>query len=130
MADWDDIARDSLKAAQLFADGNHFRSCASRAYYAAFSAVSFALQSQAPFERWRETPAHRMVTRLVEVHLAESLTRRGLRELKARITRLYNERINADYKSGLTVDMSTALQSQQDAHSVCRALGVIDAPRS
>lgn len=130
MADWDDIARDSLKAAQVLADGNHFRSCASRAYYAAFSAVSFALRSQAPFEKGRETPAHHRVTGLIHDYFATSLTPARLRDLKARIRRLYNERINADYKTGLTVDRLAAMDSRRDAFAVCRELGVIDASHS
>jgi len=130
MTDWDDIARDNLKAAQILADQRQFRSSASRAYYAAFPAVSFVLKRRAPFGKGRETPAHHMVTTLMQEHLAPSLTAAKLRDMKATIRRLYNERINADYKAGMTVDRLAALQSQRDAHSLCRELGVSHARRS
>ena len=130
MDDWDDIARDNLKAAQLLADNHHFRSCANRAYYAAFSAVSFALRSQSPFGRGRETPAHYRLTSLIHDFFAKKLRPARLRDLKAKIRRLYNERINADYRSGLTLGESSARESRRDAHAICQELGVIDASRS
>lgn len=128
MAEWSDIARDNLKAAQTLADQAHFRSCTSRAYYAAFSAISFALRAYAPFPRGRETPPHHMVPTLIETHLTSLLTAARLQRVKAALRRLYNDRINADYRSALTIDAGSALRSRQDAYSVCVALGVVHAP--
>lgn len=124
MQSWDEITRDNPKAAQILADRGQFRSCASRAYFAASSAVSFALRAQAPFDGNHEPPAHRMVTTLIDRHLAARVSALRLREIKSMFRRLYNERINADYRSGLTIDKRAALQSRRDAHCVCRVLGL------
>lgn len=124
MPGWDEIARENLKAAQLLAARCYFRSCASRAYYAAFSAVSFALRTHGPFEFGRETPAHQRIATLIQEHLGSRLSSVKLRDVKSTIRRLYNERINADYRSGITLNRSAAMQSQRDAHAICRAMGV------
>jgi uncharacterized protein (UPF0332 family) len=128
MAEWCDIARDNLKAAQDLSK-DQFRSCMSRAYYAAFSAITFVLRDHRPFRFGRETPPHREATSLVQRHLATTFSPVKLRELKAMIRRLYDERLNSDYKSGVTIDKRSALRSLQDAYAVCRVLGVVNAPR-
>ncbi len=128
MAEWSDIARDNLQAAQKLSK-DQFRSCMSRAYYAAFSAVTFALSEHKPFRYGRETPPHRELVRLIQAHLAALFSPVKLRALKTTVRRLYDERLNADYRSGLTVDRASALRSLQDAYAVCRALGVAYAPR-
>ncbi len=125
MAEWDEIAKANLSAAQRLTDGAHARSCVSRSYYAAFAAVAFTLRSLAPFGMGRETPPHHRVTRLIHDHLGESMGPRRLRELQAMVRRLYNERLNADYRARLTVDGGSALQARRDAHAVCRELGVL-----
>ncbi|MEW6250137.1 MAG: HEPN domain-containing protein [Planctomycetota bacterium] len=124
MADWRDIARDNLKAAQALSKTPHLRSCASRAYYAAFSAVTFALSSHARSGRGHETPAHQAVPGLLEKHLEAKLGARRLTNVKKMMRRLYNERLSADYRSGLTLDDRSIRQSLRDAFSVCVELGI------
>lgn len=118
-----------MNAAQLLGSRGQFRSCTSRAYYAAFSAVAFALRSYAPFDRGRETPPHSTIAALLERHLASSFQPAALRLLKAMVRALYHERIIADYRSGWTIDADAALRSRRDAYAVCRTLGVTDARR-
>lgn len=123
MANWDDIARENLKASQKLADTGCYRSCVSRSYYAAFSAVTFWLTEKVQFRAGRESPAHNAIVSLVERHL--SLPARTMRDFKASIRRLYNERLAADYRSRWTVDERNALMARQDAYKVCRYLGIL-----
>lgn len=127
MSSWKDIANGNLDGARLSAREGEFRSCVSRAYYAAFAAVAFALRAYAPFASGRETPQHLLVPKLMQQHLASTTSAARLRELKARMRRLYNERINADYKSAAPIDAHSALQSRRDASAVCKELGVRNA---
>ena len=124
MVTWSDIAKDNLKAAQVLAQQSHFRSCASRSYYAAFSAITFALGAHARSGRGHQTPAHQAVPGLIQKHLAGKLGLRKVKNIQRVIRRLYNERLSADYRSGLTVDNQSARQSLRDAFSVCLELGI------
>lgn len=123
MAAWDQIAQGNLKAAQVLGDAAEFRSCASRAYYAAFSAVVHLLRSHGPFGKGREAPPHHAVPSLIEKRLKGRMSPGKLRAVKAMIRSLYNERIAADYRSDLTIDARAALQSRRDATAVCRDWG-------
>lgn len=127
MAEWNEIAMGNLKAAQLLGDAGQFRSGVSRAYYAAFSAVAYALRAHAPFGSGRETPPHHAVIGLMHKHLAHGRSAARLRAMKAMIRRLYTDRISADYKAGATVDVQLALRSRMDAHRVCKELKVFHA---
>lgn len=127
MAEWDEIATEALRAAQRLGDHEFWRSCASRAYYAAFSAVTFALREMAPFDRGRETPAHHRVIGLVQQHLRAGRSPERLRRLKAMLRLSYNTRIDADYRADITVDRRVALVARQCAYGICRELGVHDA---
>jgi uncharacterized protein (UPF0332 family) len=122
-SEWSNIANGNLQAAQHLA-GDYARSCVSRAYYAAFSAVSFVLREHAPFRWGRETPPHQDVPELIGRHLGSTFVPDTLRELKTRLRRLRSDRIIADYRSRWTVDTESALRARRDAFFVCRALGV------
>jgi len=49
-----------------------------------------------------------------------------IRNAVSLIRGLYDLRIIADYKSGLTVDKDESLKARRDAHAFCRLLGVIN----
>ena len=126
MPGWDAIVVENLNAAQTLGDAGHHRSSVSRAYYAAFAASSFVLKVRAPFARGRGTPPHHEVPGLLEQQLSH-LSPRGMRNLLTAVSRLYKNRITADYQSGRTVDVHSALQARRDAYAVCRQLGVVNA---
>jgi uncharacterized protein (UPF0332 family) len=122
---WDALAVDSRKAAQKLKQ-EHPRSCVSRSYYAAFSAVNQRLlPHEAPQVR-HETHMHRELPGLIERHLFPRDQKRR-RVLRATIVRLYNARLDADYKRSRTVDRAIALGSLRDAKAVFEMLGVADA---
>jgi len=120
---WKTIAEENLMAAQLLGDSSFYRSCASRAYYAAFSAVSFALRARAPFAGGRETPPHHRLVSLIEQQLQQSVPVHRVRLIKSLLRRLFTNRINSDYKSGFAIDQNVARESRADARAVCRFLG-------
>src|ERR1700731_4265084 len=104
---WDDIGIDSRRGAQMLQE-QHPRSCVSRAYYSAFSVLNNRLlPHEAPPPQY-ETHAHRRIPDLIDEHLFQADDRRR-RSLRTTIRRLYNARLDADYRLTRTVDPSTAL---------------------
>ena len=120
------MGTDSLKAAKKLKDAGCFRSCISRAYYAAFSRVTSELIKAAgpgAFGRYRH-PRHHQIPRSMDAHLGRQLAEPDLKWLKAVIRRLYKARLDADYVSGAAVDEALARDMLRDAHVVFRVLGV------
>jgi hypothetical protein len=101
------------------------RSCISRAYYAAFSAVSDALDNAGvQFASDREGPSHQKLPELVGVHLEKSLGRKGAKDVKSTMRRLYKARLDADYVHSRPIGDLEARSALQDASFVCGKLGL------
>lgn len=107
---WYELARDARKAAGRLV-GEHHRSFLSRAYYAAYSKVTFDLSGIASvtFPTGKEGPRHPGelgiggIRRLIESNLTtlDGAKRKRLSEL---IGRLYTLRLVADYRPSIQVD--------------------------
>jgi hypothetical protein len=107
---WFDVASDARRAASRLAREN-YRSCLSRAYYAAYSKVTFDLSGIAgvSFPAGDEGPKHPGRTgnggirRLIETHMTglDNAKRVKLSEL---VGRLYTLRLVADYRPSMDVD--------------------------
>lgn len=114
---WFDLARDARKAANRMVS-DHPRSCLSRAYYAAYSKVSFELAAipGVSFPGDDEGPKHPGRTgmggirRLVEAQMTRLDQSRRLK-LSELIGRLYAMRIVADYKPSVAVDARDAREA-------------------
>src|SRR5437868_1225176 len=107
---WFELASDARKAAgRLVSD--HPRSCLSRAYYAAYSKVTFDLSAipGVNFPAGDEGPKHPGRTgtggirRLIETHMTGLNEPRRLK-LSELIGRLYTLRLVADYRPSMEVD--------------------------
>jgi hypothetical protein len=107
---WFDLASDARKAASRLVS-EHYRSCLSRAYYAAYSKVTFDLSGIAgvTFPAGDEGPKHPGRTgtggirRLIETHMENlDAARRG--KLSELVGRLYTLRVVADYRPSMEVD--------------------------
>lgn len=121
---WDELGTNNRRAAQLL-KSEHPRSCVSRAYYAAFSVVNERLlPHESPPENY-ETHAHRRMPDLIEEYLFPADARRR-RSLRTTVRRLYNVRLDADYRRARTVDEAIALGSLRDAKAIFEMLGVDD----
>lgn len=114
---WFDLASDARKAASRLAS-DRYRSCLSRAYYAAYSKVTFALarSPNVTFPAGREGPNHPGETgvggirRLIETSMPDmdQARRVWLSEL---IGRLYTLRIDADYRASVEVNAGDAREA-------------------
>jgi uncharacterized protein (UPF0332 family) len=122
MPGWDEIAADNFQSANCLGKAGHWRSCVSRAYYAAFSAVTHVLTGKVTFRQNREAPDHKEVPKLIDCYLKDLP---DASKVTKAVRRLYNGRLEADYKSGRTVDKATALGARRDAYTVCKYLKVL-----
>ncbi len=121
MGNWYDIANDSRKAANELVQ-TRYRSCLSRAYYAAYAKVTHLLvEKGVPMPGGREGPPHpghlpsglaihRGIRQLIVVHLTDLDTgkRRALSEL---IGELYTLRLYGDYRPSQEVGAADAREA-------------------
>lgn len=114
---WLDLASDARKAASRLASEN-FRSCVSRAYYAAYSKVAHELVVTAALTMPpnREGPGHPGETgtggirRLIESSMPNMRQEKRVK-LSELIGRLYTLRIVGDYKPSIEVDIADAREA-------------------
>ncbi len=107
---WLELARDARRAASRLVEEN-FRSCLSRAYYAAYSKVTHSLAG-APgvtFPNNREGPNHPGETgtggirRMIEASMPNMQQDKRVK-LSELVGRLYTLRIDADYRPSVEVE--------------------------
>lgn len=114
---WFDLASDARKAANRLVSDN-YRSCLSRAYYAAYSKVTYTLAATAgvTFPPGREGPNHPGETgtggirRLIETSMPD-MTQPERLKLSEWIGRLYTLRVFADYRPSVDVDARDAREA-------------------
>ena len=119
MATWQEIGIDNFRAAVALYDGGYYRDAASRFYYAAFSALTHELirrGARPAFRDNRATPGHTELPRLVCTYFTH-MTASRLNNLATLVTKLYLDRLNADY-SLLRVDKQSCRVSYQAARKI------------
>ena len=112
---WLDLARDGRRAANRLLTDDLFRSCASRAYYAAYSKMTHLMATTpgVSFAHGREGPSHPGETgtggirRLIEGCMTTLPPDRRLK-LSDLVGRLYTLRIEADYKPSASIEARDA----------------------
>src|SRR5688572_22380401 len=128
MATWYELAQDSRRAANEMVE-TRFRSCLSRAYYAAYSKVTHAL-SAAPgltFPPDREGPSHPGelgtggIRRLIETSMPGMSQERRVK-LSELVGSLYTLRLYADYRPSIERCERRARGSLNDEDRVRRLL--------
>jgi uncharacterized protein (UPF0332 family) len=89
-----------------------FRSCASRAYYAAYSKVAHELVMTAGLAMAadREGPGHASIRRLIETSMPNMQQEKRVK-LSELVGRLYTLRIDADYKPSVEVEGADAREA-------------------
>ena len=113
---WLELARDARKAASRLVTEGHFRSCVSRAYYAAYSKVTHELTATAglTMPTDREGPGHGIgrggVRRMIETSMLSMKPEKRVK-LSELIGRLYTLRIDADYKPSVEVEGADAREA-------------------
>jgi uncharacterized protein (UPF0332 family) len=121
VATWEEMSRDSMQAARRLLAEGHFRSSISRAYYAAYTALSGELvRRTVRFTHGWNNPSHDQVTALIRNGLA--LAPETRRQMSRAIRRLRVAREDADYRPGAGVDRALALACIHDAIRILVAL--------
>ena len=118
MASWADLAKDNRTAAyEVFGHGR-WRTCLSRAYYAAYSeAAKHLIRQGVAMPKGREGPSHAKLPELI----VDNLSRIGYEirwKLRGTITQLRDLRIMADYMPSSSVgedDARSALSLMKQA---------------
>ena len=117
MTTWHEVAREARQAANELV-ATRYRSCLSRAYYAAYSKVTHDLSAatNVTFPPGREGPNHPGETgtggirRLIETSMpAMSPDRR--RKLSELVGELYTLRLYADYRPSIDIDAADAREA-------------------
>jgi uncharacterized protein (UPF0332 family) len=112
-----------VAAGELMRNGRH-RSSVSRSYFAAYAAVSWVLARQGVnFEGDQVGPSHRNVQPLIVNNVA-GLGKKKKAKMKAALNRLYENRLDADYRPAWHVGKDTAMDSVSLASFVLGSLGV------
>ena len=121
---WQDISRNSRKAAQRLLDLECYRSSVSRAYYAAYAAVTSELVARGLlFAQARSNPDHAGLPAYVLNNLG-TLAQTTRFDINRAIRRLYALRIDADYVAEATLDRAMALSALHDLGRVFIGLGL------
>jgi len=132
MATWSELSRESFRAARLAMGHECYRSSVSRSYYSAYAAVAQVLVDKGLlFAGDKKGPPHRHVRELIENNIG-NLKPKGVRRvraaekrmLKAALNILYENRLDADYHPGRTVELDMARNSLAAASRVAGALGI------
>ena len=106
---WLEFSRDNFNAAKLLLSRGHLRSSVSRSYYAAFAALTAAMERGATFPRGREAPLHATLPLLIRNYLSQVRVL-DRRRLNADVQELYDKRVTADYRMSRTMNRDVALR--------------------
>lgn len=114
---WLEMARESEEAAQRAEADGHFRSAASRYYYAAYQAVTaLLLYRRVPTPEDHQAWSHDQTPDLIREQLGPLLRLRDKRnDLAWRLERLYKTRIVADYIADRTLSADSLKIVRRDA---------------
>jgi uncharacterized protein (UPF0332 family) len=117
------MSQESLASAKTLAAEGRLRNSVSRAYYAAYAAVTGELTARGmSFAHGWNNPAHEQVPDLVGNNLPLPQATRWRLRKAMRILRRARE--DADYRPGVSVDRSLATDCLRFAILVMEALGV------
>ncbi len=124
MSDWRDLSIENLHAAQVLHAGGYARSAASRAYFAAYAAVTSNLTRRVTFGAGRENPPHAILPQIVQSNAASHLGVAQRRTAARLVRKLQASRVASDYDPTTTVDRTTSLQSLREAAHLLQLLEV------
>ena len=99
---WQQLSRDSLRAAEVLLREGHYRSSVSRAYYAAYCAATHEIvQRVTTFSYGRNNPSHGSVPSYIQNNLTLPQAKKDTVSSLVSILRLFRE--DADYRPHMTV---------------------------
>ena len=108
---WQDLARDSRKAANELVHRGRYRSAVSRAYYAVYSKLAYEFSEMGiEMPEGREGPSHAKLRSIVENRLTR-LSRKEREALSRIVGKSYVMRLYADYHPSDTMDSREAREA-------------------
>ena len=117
MAAWRELSEDSLLAAETLLQEGRYRSCISRAYYAAYCAATHEIvQKLTTFSNGWNNPTHNLVPTYVQKNLTIPQVRKDSVSTLVTLLRFY--RVDADYRPNIAVDKQTAQECIRAAAEV------------
>lgn len=126
MTTWRDIAVENEDAAKRLVRAGLFRSSVSRAYYAVYAAVTAELVAAGAVPATdADNPSHRALPEMVEGNIP-GLSTWERRDLKASARRLYQLRLDADYRARSRIDAASAVQGMSELGNAFRLLKVAE----
>ena len=121
---WQAMSLNNRRAAQRLLETECYRSSVSRAYYAAYSALTAALIHQGiTLGYGGNNPGHAGLPVLVVNNLT-SLPLTARYDLNKSLRRLYRAQVEADYAAVVVVDNAAAKRSIRDLARVFQILGL------
>ena len=126
MPTWNEMAVTNFGTAKSL-HRNDPRSSASRAYYAAYAAVTACLAGRVTFARGWQNPEHAALREYVRSNLG--LTPYQARQVNAALHRLFIARLDADYRPAAALGEAEARMAAKDAAVILRALGLLECSR-
>ena len=121
METWRQLSENSLQAAETLLQDGKYRSCVSRAYYAAYCAATHEIvQKLTTFSYGRNNPSHELLPTYIQNNLTISRTKKDAVDTYIRLLRLYRE--DADYRPQTTIDELTARECVRAAAEVQQQL--------
>ena len=125
MASWEELSVGCLRSAKLLIREGYFRSSISRAYYAAYCAISSALAERGvSFAHGWQNPSHEQIPGLVVHNLTVSREERRRANQFIRILRQARE--DSDYRPGVTVDRALAITCLHLADRIMAIMRISD----
>ena len=117
MATWKEISIDNLLAAQNLFEKGRYRSCISRAYYAAYcAATNEIVMKVTTFPYGWKNPPPQKVPDFILFNLSISQAKKE--NVSKLIIQLREAREDADYRPNKLVDETTALDCIRDASTI------------
>lgn len=124
MATWKELSLDSLAAAKELMTAGHWRSSASRSYYAVYARVCQVLSRLTEFPEGREGPSHDDLPDMLFDYLTR-LTVAERRRFASVVYRMYQRRVTADYRPSRTIDELGARDSMTSAQAFFTAMEAV-----
>ena len=121
MATWDELADGNQAAAKILLREGEYRSSISRAYYAAYCAVTARLVGRIDFAFNDSNPTHEQLGILIVNHLTQ-YAKSDRYKIRSAVRRLWLARTEADYAPATTIDRTTALDRLRDCEEVLNTL--------
>lgn len=122
MASWAEMSEEARSSAQALFAARQWRSCVSRAYYAAYALLSgHVAAAGVTFPRGWEGPSHSSLRHLVAAHV-RGLTTRQRQAVGTLSLQLYEWRCEADYKPSADIDEHLARNAQRSFEVIAQIL--------